>query len=158
MPGVTFTQILGNQTLGKQNAGWDMDITKLAVFQMAKMRMDHSAQRMKVLSQNVANADTPKYQPKDIKDLDFRNLALSQENRVAQVRTHAGHLKPGLPDPGPYREVTNRYPYEATPDGNAVVLEEQMREIGSTKHQYGLALELVKKNLSMLRSAARGGR
>lgn len=132
-----------------------MDLTKLAFFQMAKMRMDWGAQRMKVLSENIANANTPRYHARDVKELNFRNLALSEERRVAQARTQPGHQSPGIPEPGPYRVYTDRYPYEASPDGNQVILEEQMREMGSTKSEYSLALSLVKKNLDMLRAAAK---
>jgi flagellar basal-body rod protein FlgB len=39
---------------------------------MISRRMDWLSQRQTVLSQNVANADTPNYQPRDLKTLDFR--------------------------------------------------------------------------------------
>ena len=38
---------------------------------MANQRMDWLATRQKVLSENIANASTPDYKAKDIKDIDF---------------------------------------------------------------------------------------
>ncbi|MBK1665677.1 flagellar basal body rod protein FlgB [Rhodospirillum rubrum] len=135
-----------------------MDISKLAIFKMAKMRLDWSAQRQKVLSENIANADTPNYRAHDLKSLNFKNLAMSEASKVAMVRTDANHLKPGIPEPGPYREVTERFPYESSADGNEVVLEEQMSALSETKNQYNLSIELVKKHLNMIKIATRAGR
>jgi flagellar basal-body rod protein FlgB len=135
-----------------------MDLDKLAIFKMAKMRLDWAAQRQKVLSQNIANADTPNYKAQDLKKLDFKNLALSEEKKVKMVRTSAGHMTSGLPDGGPYREVTERYPYESSADGNEVILEEQMANLGETKSQYNMTLDLVKKHLDMIKIATRSSR
>ncbi|MCF8479619.1 MAG: flagellar basal body rod protein FlgB [Rhodospirillum sp.] len=134
-----------------------MDLSKLAIFKMAKTRLDWSAQRQKVLAQNIANADTPDYKAHDLKDLDFKDLAQSEAKRVQMVRTDAAHMSGGLPDVGPFQEKVERYPYESSPDGNEVILEEQMSMLGETKSQYNMSLELVKKHLNMIKIATRSG-
>ncbi|MGB8601645.1 MAG: hypothetical protein WCD42_05555, partial [Rhizomicrobium sp.] len=48
-----------------------MDMTDVPLFSMLKQRMGWLGQRQGVLSQNVANADTPKYTPSDLKPIDF---------------------------------------------------------------------------------------
>jgi flagellar basal-body rod protein FlgB len=135
-----------------------MDLSKLAIFKMAKNRLDWAAQREKVLSQNIANADTPNYKASDLKELDFKDLALSQSKRVQMVRTNTAHMAGGLPDSGPYQEKVERYPYESSPDGNEVILEEQMSKLGETKSQYNMSVQLLKKHLNMIKIATRSGR
>ncbi|CCG08011.1 Flagellar basal-body rod protein FlgB [Pararhodospirillum photometricum DSM 122] len=135
-----------------------MDLTKLALFQMAQTRMDWATQRQKILAQNVANADTPKYRAHDLKKLDFGKLAVSENNRTRLVRTDASHQASVAPDPGTFRMVEERYPFESSADGNEVVLEEQMSRLSETKNQYTLATELVKKHLSMIKMVTRGAR
>ncbi len=135
-----------------------MSLDKLTVFQMAKDRMDWAAQRQKVLSQNIANADTPDYKAQDLKELNFRNLALSKSSRVDMAQTQPGHMPSTLPEAGPYQSRTERYPYESSPDGNEVVLEEQMVNVGRTASQYKLAGEIFKKNVNLLRIAIGKGR
>ncbi|GEO80299.1 flagellar basal body rod protein FlgB [Pararhodospirillum oryzae] len=135
-----------------------MDLTKLAIFQMARARMDWAAERQRILSENVANADTPGYHSHDLKELDFGNLAKSASNRVQMVRTNAMHQQSGVPDPGAYREVTDRYPYESSADGNEVILEEQMSRLSDTRNQYKTALELVRKHMTLIKLASRSGR
>ena len=49
----------------------------LTLMQAAIDKMHWKAQRQKVLSQNIANADTPGYTPQDIKPPDFKSLLKS---------------------------------------------------------------------------------
>ncbi|MBE1237051.1 flagellar basal body rod protein FlgB [Phaeovibrio sulfidiphilus] len=135
-----------------------MSLNNLAIFQMAKMRLDWAAQRQKVLAQNIANADTPGYVAHDVKALDFKKLAASQEHRTTMVRTHVAHQPSVAPSPGPYREFRERYPFESSPDGNEVILEEQMTKLSETSDQYKIASELFKKHLSILKSVSRSQR
>ena len=51
-----------------------MDLNKLPLFAMATKRMGWLAKRQEVLSQNVANADTPNFVPHDLKAQDFRAM------------------------------------------------------------------------------------
>lgn len=135
-----------------------MSLNDVAIFQMAKMRMDWAAQRQKVLSQNVANADTPGYKSSDVKALDFKNLAQSASHKVQMDRTNVAHQPSVAPAHGPFREAVDRYPYESSPDGNEVVLEEQMSMLSDTKKQYRLALQLMKKHLDMYKMVSRSSR
>lgn len=134
-----------------------MSLNNLSIFQMAKMRMDWAAQRQKIVSQNIANSNTPGYVAKELKKLNFKNLASSQEHRVRMIRTNAAH-QPTRPEVGPYREEVERFPFESSPDGNEVVLEEQMSKLSDTSHQYKVASELFKKHMNILKSISRSQR
>jgi flagellar basal-body rod protein FlgB len=46
--------------------------TTFPSFAMLKSRMGYLSQRQKVIAQNVANGDTPDYQPRDLKAYSFK--------------------------------------------------------------------------------------
>ncbi|AMW33826.1 flagellar biosynthesis protein FlgB [Haematospirillum jordaniae] len=131
-----------------------MDTSKLSLFRMARTKMDWLAQRQRVLAQNISNADTPKFKAKDLRELDFGKMVLdATEPSVKPAMTNPSHMGAALPDLGPYREVAVRRTWERSIDGNPVVLEEQMEKMARGRSQYDLALQLVKKNLTMIKSA-----
>ena len=135
-----------------------MDLGSLSVFRALQARMRWLNERQEVLAQNVANADTPHYQSRDLKPLDFRKmlageprgltLAVSQPGHIAAVRGHAER-----------RAAEEKSELEANPTGNAVVLEEEMLKVSKTTHDYQLMTSLYSKSLGMIKTAlGRGGR
>lgn len=141
-----------------------MDLSKLPLFAMATKRMGWLAKRQEILSQNVANADTPNYVPHDLKPQNFRSMlkaAGAGGDGVPQVRlarTEPGHLAPRR-DPGKFRDLKDREDYETAPSGNAVILEEQFQKVSETQTDYRMATSLYHKHLSMIKDALgrRGG-
>ena len=127
----------------------------LTVLGMARKAMDWVAQRQEVLSENIANSDTPGYIPSDLKDLDFKNvLHTVNQPAVLPTQTDPKHIVPKLQDPNVIQTV--KKDYESSPDGNAVVLEEQMDKVGSSKAMYEQVTALFQKNVSLLRMAITG--
>ncbi|MEK9971209.1 MAG: flagellar basal body protein, partial [Ferrovibrio sp.] len=47
-------------------SGFGMDLDKINVIKAITRRMDWLGERQRVLAENVANADTPGYKPKDL--------------------------------------------------------------------------------------------
>ena len=140
-----------------------MDLNKLPLFALATKRMGWLAKRQEVLSQNVANADTPDYVPFDLKPQNFRSMlkAAGAGDGVPQVtlaRTEPGHIAPRR-DPGNYRDQKDRQDYETAPSGNAVILEEQLMKVSETQTDYRMATTLYQRHLQMLKDALdrRGG-
>jgi flagellar basal-body rod protein FlgB len=135
-----------------------MDLQSLKLFKMAMTQMDWAAQRQKVLAQNVSNADTPDYKPKDLKRVDFKNVLRDEIAPVPVARTNPGHLKGTIPEQDPFRSRTLMKSFEESPDGNEVILEEQMQKVGDTRTQYNTAVQLMQSNMKMLRMAlGKGG-
>ncbi|CAA7624484.1 Flagellar basal body protein [Candidatus Terasakiella magnetica] len=125
----------------------------LGIFKMAKAQMDWVAQRQEVLAQNIANANTPKYLPKDLKPVSFKDvLSGSTTQPVKAFTTDARHIAPEM-GPDPFKAVTQRKTYESTPDGNAVILEEQMAKMGEANSSYNASAALFQKYQKMLRTA-----
>ncbi|CUW37275.1 Flagellar basal-body rod protein FlgB [Magnetospirillum sp. XM-1] len=126
----------------------------LGIFKMAKAQMDWIAQRQEVLAGNIANANTPRYLPKDIKPLNFKEvLAGTSQPEVGAAATNAKHIVPEMA-PSPFKAVTQRRTYESTPDGNAVILEEQMAKMGEANSRYNAAASLFQKYQKMIKTAS----
>lgn len=127
-------------------------LENLTLLNMAKKRMDWVAERQEVLAQNIANANTPKYQARDIKPLTFKD----EMRRMAAVETavtHPNHVKSIATESTRFEHVVDRKPYETNPDGNGIILEEQMQKVASGRSAYDLAANLMQKHIHMLRAA-----
>lgn len=108
----------------------------------AKMRW-HEA-RQGVLAENVANAATPGFRAQDLK-------AVEASAAGAPSRTDPRHLTlASSGGPGRAGVVDG---FERTPDGNTVVLEEQMMKAAQNQMDHQMAAMLYQKSLGLLRTA-----
>jgi len=139
-----------------------MGPTDAPLFRLLSARMGWLSQRQGILAQNIANADTPDYRPKDLNAKDFLRLAegvAGQPTRIPVTRTDQSHLggKPSarLGLAGKEQQM----PFEVSPDGNAVILEEQTAKAGQTALDHQLASNIYRKYVGMFRTAlgAAGG-
>jgi len=111
-----------------------------------------------VLAQNIANANTPKYQPQDLKRVDFSALVLQRTGipgGISTMKTNAAHIKlPGLGGGSINSfEVEKTVDWETTPNGNAVSLEDQMMKVTENQMEYQAATTLYSRSLGLLRQA-----
>ncbi len=90
-------------------------MTEAGVFDLAEQRLAWLEQRQRTLAQNVANANTPGYQPRDLTPFAARSRA---SRHAAPVRTQAGHLQGS--QGGALQADAHAKPAERAPDGNAV--------------------------------------
>lgn len=129
-----------------------MDLSKFSVFRMMSGKMRWLAARQGVLSENVANADTPKYRAKELKEVDFAKTDGASDFHIELTRTNPAHYgRTGAKTA--YDSEKQRHPYETLPTGNAVVLEEQLMKVAQTKHDYELMTRLYRKHLQMFQIA-----
>ena len=133
-----------------------MDLGNLGLFKLMSRKMGWLTQRQEVLAQNIANADTPEYKSQDLKPFTFRD-AMSDGRRLQATATNAMHLQGTRGAGGMDREQRVRNPYETAPDGNNVILEEQMMKVGQVNMDYQTITNLYKKQVNMIKSAIRGG-
>lgn len=128
----------------------------LKFFAMAHRTMHWLTERQKMVAENIANANTPHYQPKDIKPLDFKNVLDTETQPVRAVATNPMHISPVV-DKSTFDTVTERRPEESKLDGNAVLLEEQTKIIGDIKDMHGLATTLLQANMALFKTALGNG-
>lgn len=133
-----------------------MDLGNLGIFKLMSRKMDWLTQRQEVVSQNIANANTPEYKGRDLKPFTFRD-ALSDNRRLTPVATNPSHLAGTRGAGGLAKEEKVRDPYETAPDGNNVVLEEQMMRMSQNAMDYQTITNLYKKQVTMIKSAIRSG-
>jgi flagellar basal-body rod protein FlgB len=118
-------------------------------------KMGYLAQRQKVISQNVANADTPGYVSQDIAKVDFSKMVSNIDKDKMHVSLDASnpnHLLPPNQSPNA-KPATNKFPYEVKPDGNSVTLEEQMVKSNDVQMNYALMLNLYRDAADMIRTS-----
>lgn len=129
-----------------------MGSADLGILKLAQQRMAWAANRQQVLAQNVANASTPGYIPRDVAP--FR-AALAQASGPPLARTSPLHHA-GTTVSTPPAHTTR--PTERAPDGNAVSLDEQLTKVADTASTQELAVALHRKYQGMIRLAlGRGG-
>ena len=124
----------------------------LTLFAMAQRQVDYLARRQSVLSENVANANSPGYKEKDLAPVSFKDLMAQPNEGVRATVTNPMHLSPEV-TPVRFEEVKVRSPEESKPDGNQINVEDQMQKIGDIKGDYELAVNLMMKHINMLKTA-----
>ncbi len=122
---------------------------------MLRARLDQLSQRQRLIAENIANASTPGYRPRDVDTAGFERMLASASSGggMTLTRTNPGHMAPGG---GSGRtQIVTRDDTETTIDGNAVVLEEQMARAAETRMQFETGIALYQKGLELVRMAAR---
>ena len=134
-----------------------MDFSQMTLVRMARQKMSWLGQRQTVLSQNIANANTPHYRSKELEAISFKK-ELGSVPPVRMQATAGNHLT-GTVTPPKHRVEKDRYRdvYEVTPDGNSVVMEEQLMKVSDNQMQYQLAAGVYQKNMKMFHIALTGG-
>ena len=122
-----------------------MDPTDIGLFRLAERRLAWVDQRQALLAQNVANANTPGYQPRDVAPF---AAALAQQG-AALSRTDPRHLAGNATQAGAVRVASSG----RAPNGNAVSLEEQLGKVADTASTQELVSNLYHKYQGLFRTA-----
>jgi flagellar basal-body rod protein FlgB len=135
-----------------------MNLLNLPVFKAMMGQMEWLNRRQSVLSENMANSDTPGYTPNDLQKIDFGELMKNEKSATAihkaqlaaaENRTQSYDLTAA----GRNAEEIQAKGMETSPTGNSVVLEEQLIKVSETQIQYSMLTNLYRKQADMLRMA-----
>jgi flagellar basal-body rod protein FlgB len=121
-----------------------MDPKQIGLFDLAERRLAWINQRQAVLAQNIANANTPRYKPHDLRPF---TAALGRAHAVIPMRTQHNHLLGTSRATAP-NEVVDRT-HTQSPDGNAVALEEQLVKVADTESKHAMVTAIYRKYLGM---------
>jgi len=132
-------------TLRGQSAA--MEPASIPLFALADQRLAWLNQRQGLLSQNLANIDTPGFKPRDL--MPFAQSLAQAEFTVTPVLTDPADLA-GTEDGTAGSTVLSG---EQAPDGNAVSLDQQLMRVADTDTQHELVTDLYTKYLAMFRTA-----
>jgi flagellar basal-body rod protein FlgB len=127
-----------------------MAIADLGVFSMLRTRMQWHQERQKVLADNVANADTPNFRPRDLVEPNFSSFGPAAPSGPSLMRTDAAHQAES--------EGTTTFPrtdsgFQIRPAGNAVSLEEEMMKVANNQMDFQAASALYTKSLGLIKIA-----
>jgi flagellar basal-body rod protein FlgB len=127
-----------------------MDPTRGTPVALAERRLAWLEARQRVLAQNIANADTPGFRPRDLRP--FAALLAGRTAPVGVIRTDPAHLTPrgAAADP---RTRLDRAAAERSRNGNAVALDEQAVKVADTDTAHALATGLHRRYLGLFRTA-----
>jgi len=119
-------------------------------FSLNEKSLNVRAQRMEVLSRNIANADTPHFKAQDI---DFKSV-MKSASEGAVVTTNAKHISeaPDQTSDG----LKFRIPFNVSFDGNTVELPVEQAKFGQYAADYQTTLSILENRISGIRKALRG--
>jgi flagellar basal-body rod protein FlgB len=131
-----------------------MNTTPPTLMTMLKGHMKYMTERQQVLAHNIANIDTPAYKARDLKKMDFGDMANAESNRLGMRATSPGHMNGTLGSGNTFAVMQARDTFETSPTKNNVVLEDQMAKISDTGAHFQLSSSLMRKFVQLYRTAS----
>jgi len=108
------------------------------------------SQRVEVLAQNIANADTPNFKAKDV---DFKTV-FKDANQDALQTTNSKHIS--MPADSNSDGLKYRVPFNVAFDGNTVELNVEQAQYGKAAAEYQATVNFLQDEIGGLRKALRG--
>jgi len=133
-----------------------MTMQDIGLFGALKAKMDFLGQRHGLLAQNIANADTPGYRPKDLVEVDFSQFFPKPgavKSSLTVAATNEGHIDNTGDTQQMLKARKGKDMYEVAPTGNAVILEEQLMKSSQNVMDYNLMVNVYQKQVGMIRTA-----
>ena len=109
---------------------------------MLSRLLDTAALRHRVISNNLANVNTPGFQRKEVsfEETFAREMHRGGEARAAEVKPRVVDSQTGTP----------------RQDGNTVDLDKEMGDLGKNAHVFNAAIQLLMGQISSMRTAITG--
>lgn len=132
-----------------------MAISDLPMLSVLRTKMQWHQERQRVLAENVANSDTPRFRPRDLVEPKFDKAggaaAGGAMGQLPMMRAQGVNISPaGAPA---NFDVNGRTGYETRPAGNAVNLEDEMLKVSANQMDFAAASSLYSRSLGLLKTA-----
>lgn len=118
------------------------------IFQRAYALASYAGARQALIARNVAQSDTPGYVPRDLPP--FAQMVARDATGSTLRRTRAGHIAPATPAQA---LAEPRAGARASPNRNAVSIEEEMMQSVGARREHDRALMLYRSGLRILRTS-----
>jgi flagellar basal-body rod protein FlgB len=116
--------------------------------------LNYSSLKQKVISQNIANVDTPNYKAKDVT---FKTIFQNEMNPdFTTNRTDPRHIDFSSDSNTP--GIVVRQNAEYNNNGNSVDLDQEMSDLASNQIYYDALVEQLNSKFSTLQNVIRGGK
>jgi flagellar basal-body rod protein FlgB len=126
-----------------------MQVGGIQLFQALGEKMRWHQERQGVLAENIANADTPGFMERDLKAYSFGDEMKS----VASLTTSTSSPDHMQATSGGGRFGDLSAPFEITPSGNAVKLEDEMMKVAGNDIDYQAVTTLYTRSMRLLKIA-----
>ena len=124
-----------------------MDFLKSIAIAASGMRAQ--AGRMRIISENIANAETPRYRARDLAPPNFASTL--QRVSISMARTDPGHIE-AVGGSSQFEDDRNLR-YETRPRGTAVSHEEEMLKLAGNQAGYDAVTSIYTHSLSLIKTA-----
>jgi len=121
-------------------------LEKLALLKDASALARYSEARNRTIGENIANADTPGYQARDLEP-----FTVEASTSGAMRSTRAGHMTPEGRAGGGFSVQVATVGDVLSANGNSVSLEDQMLRSADAQRQHELATTVYRKAMDILR-------
>jgi flagellar basal-body rod protein FlgB len=129
-----------------------MAISNLPILSMLRTRMHWHQERQRLLAENVANAETPRFKPRDLAPPNVGRPVASGSGPVVLAATNAAHIQPAAGGSGQF-QAERKASYEVRPSGSAVNLEDEMLKVAANQMDYQAATALYGRSLGLIKAA-----
>ena len=130
-----------------------MGISDIPILSMLRTRLSWQQERQQVLAENVANANTAGFRPRDLVQPKFTQTgvaAAAPATTIALARTDSSHIAGAVSGASAFQsEIKGNY--EIRPAGNAVSLEDEMMKVAANQMDYQAASALYTHSLNLMK-------
>jgi flagellar basal-body rod protein FlgB len=134
-----------------------MAINDLPILSALRTKMQWHQERQRVLAENISNANTPNFKPRDLvtPKFDAKGSAAGvggTMGSLAMMRTSTSHMAVSGGGQS-FDGDGGRSGFLTRPAGNAVNLEDQMMKVSANQMDYAAATSLYTRSLGLLKTA-----
>lgn len=126
-------------------------------FRRLETAVQSAEMRQKVISDNVANVDTPNFKRSEVLFEDLLSEALGSESQsIAGIRTDARHIPIGQSSNVPAPDVVLDENSSMNNNGNNVDIDREMSLVAKNQLVYNLYIQQMNHDVKMMRTAIEG--
>ena len=132
-----------------------MAINDLPILSALRTKMQWHQERQRVLAENISNANTPNFKPRDLVEPKFDSKGASAGGAMgslAMMRTSSSHMAVSG-SAQTFNGDGGKSGFLTRPAGNAVNLEDQMMKVSANQMDYAAATSLYSRSLGLLKTA-----
>ena len=116
--------------------------------------LNYSSLKQEVISQNIANVDTPDYKAKEVRFKDFLNQSMDQSKEA--FRTDSRHFR--FNGAGSTNNIVEQKNVTYNNNGNSVDMDKEMSDLATNQIYFDALTEQLNLKFNSLKDVIKGGR
>ncbi len=133
---------IGKDSVVKERRRISNDLTKENLSNLVKAQLEFTSLRHKIISENIANLNTPGYRALDVKEpVTYRDLSDRNNTFILKV-THPKHIKNNKNSQKNFKIYKIQNAQEEKKNKNNVSLNQQLSALSQNQQEYNSALKI----------------